>query len=72
METERARAKRTKNLTPFDFLQMYDKDGSGTIEMDEMVEVLETVYVMEGVMSNDNTTMAKNRARAIFGQLGKN
>ena len=48
---------------------MYDKDGSGTIEMGEMIEVLETVYVMEGVMSTDNTAMAKNRAKQIFGEL---
>ena len=49
--------------------QMYDKDGSGTIEMSEMVEVLETVYVMEGVISEDNTSMAKNRAKQIFSEL---
>ena len=49
--------------------QMYDKDGSGTIEMGEMIEVLETVYVMEGVMGTDNTAMAKNRAKQIFGEL---
>ena len=48
---------------------MYDKDGSGTIEMSEMVEVLETVYVMEGVISEDNTSMAKNRAKQIFSEL---
>ena len=48
---------------------MYDKDGSGTIEMGEMVEVLETVYVMEGIMTDDNTAMAKNRAKQIFAEL---
>jgi hypothetical protein len=45
---------------------MYDKDQSGTIEMAEMVEVLETVYVMEGVTSGN---MAKVRAQAIFSEL---
>ena len=48
---------------------MYDKDGSGTIEMSEMVEILETVYIMEGVMSNN---MAKSRAKAIFSELDVN
>ena len=48
---------------------MYDKDGSGTIEMSEMVEILETVYIMEGVMSNN---MAKSRAKQIFSELDVN
>ena len=48
---------------------MYDKDGSGTIEMSEMVEILETVYIMEGVTSNN---MAKTRAKQIFSELDIN
>lgn len=28
---------------------MYDKDGSGTIELREMVEIVSTLYDMEGV-----------------------
>ena len=48
---------------------MYDKDGSGSIEMSEMVEILETVYIMEGVMSNN---MAKQRAKQIFSELDVN
>ena len=46
--------------------QLYDKDRSGTIEMSEMVEVLETVYVMEGVASGN---MARDRAKQIFDEL---
>ena len=45
---------------------MYDKDGSGTVEMSEMIEILETVYVMEGVVT---ANMAKTRAKQIFRQL---
>ena len=48
------------------FFQLYDKDCSGTIEMSEMVEVLETVYVMEGLMSGN---MARDRAKQIFDEL---
>ena len=48
------------------FFQLYDKDRSGTIEMSEMVEVLETVYVMEGLMSGN---MARDRAKQIFDEL---
>jgi len=47
---------------------MYDKDGSGTIELSEMVEVLETVYIMEGVTSGN---MAKIRAKEIFKELDR-
>ena len=28
---------------------MYDKDGSGTIELPEMIEIIGTLYEMEGV-----------------------
>ncbi len=48
---------------------MYDRDGSGTIDMSEMVEVLETVYVMEGVLSGE---LAKQRAKQIFDELDLN
>ncbi len=29
--------------------KMYDKDGSGTIELPEMIEIIGTLYEMEGV-----------------------
>ena len=43
--------------------RLYDKDRRGTIEMSKMVEVLETVYVMEGSMSGN---MARDKAKQIF------
>ena len=46
--------------------RLYDKDRRGTIEMSKMVEVLETVYVMEGLMSGN---MARERAKQIFDEL---
>ena len=49
---------------------MYDKDGSGTIELSEMVEILETVYILEGVTSDNN--MARLRAKQIFAELDIN
>ena len=43
--------------------RLYDKDRRGTIEMSKMVEVLETVYIMEGSMSGN---MARDKAKQIF------
>ena len=54
-------------IVQFDFLQLYDKDNSGTIEMSEMVEILHTIYVMEGMSAAMD--MAKNHARQIFTDL---
>ena len=53
-------------INVFYFYQMYDKDNSGTVEMSEMIEILETVYVMEGVMT---ANMAQTRAKQIFREL---
>ena len=46
--------------------RLYDKDRRGTIEMSKMVEVLETVYIMEGSMSGN---MARDKAKQIFYKL---
>lgn len=48
--------------------KMYDKDGSGTIELKEMVEIIGTLYEMEGV----NADTAGERANKIFSQLDVN
>ena len=44
---------------------MYDKDGNGTIDLPEMIEIIGTLYDMEGVSKNT----AADRARKIFGEL---
>ena len=62
--------------------KMYDKDGSGSIELKEMVEIVSTLYDMEGVggvrthtrgltASNADILQVKasERARAIFSDL---
>jgi guanylate cyclase activator 1 len=46
--------------------RLYDKDRRGTIEMSKMVEVLETVYVMEGLTSGNK---ARVKAKQIFFEL---
>ena len=37
---------------PCFYLQMYDKDDSGTIELSEMTDIIGTLYDMEGVTSS--------------------
>ena len=48
--------------------QMYDKDGSGSITIGEMIQVFATLYENEGV---DNK-LAVARAEQIFCSLDKN
>ena len=61
--------------------KMYDKDASGSIELREMVEIVSTLYDMEGVggvgmrlwpvvlMCDILQIKAPERARAIFSDL---
>ena len=67
---------------------MYDKDGSGTIELPEMIEIIGTLYEMEGVSRVKKSTFfvalnffltgfftkdsAAERARKIFSELDIN
>jgi len=45
--------------------KMYDKDGSGSIELPEMIEIIGTLYEMEGVPKD----AAADRAGKIFREL---
>jgi Ca2+-binding EF-hand superfamily protein len=38
---------------------MYDKDCSGTIELSEMTEVIQTLYAMEGSNTPDEEGMSR-------------
>jgi len=51
--------------------KMYDKDGSGTIELTEMVEVIGTLYDMEGVTTSGGEGN-EQRATRIFAELDIN
>jgi len=48
--------------------KMYDKDGSGSIELPEMIEIIGTLYEMEGVPKDS----AGERANKIFRELDIN
>jgi len=48
--------------------KMYDKDGSGSIELPEMIEIIGTLYEMEGVPKD----AAGDRANKIFRELDSN
>ena len=39
---------------------MYDKDGSGSIELPEMIEIIGTLYEMEGVPKVSNCMSSRN------------
>lgn len=63
----------TASGTPIEKLRwafkMYDKDASGTIELSEMIEVIGTLYGMEGVEASEAST---ERAKRIFSELDIN
>lgn len=47
---------------------MYDKDGSGTIELNEMVEVMTAIQCFDGRCKDAATA----RGKRIFGELDVN
>ena len=53
--------------------RMYDVDGSGVIEPDEMVKVVEAIYCMWGDDATEPTTISpKDRAMKIFRRMDAN
>jgi hypothetical protein len=47
---------------------MYDKDCSGTIELSEMTEVIQTLYAMEGSSKPDDEGMTR-AARLVINDV---
>ena len=48
--------------------KMYDEDGSGTIDKEEMVDIVTNLYAVQGVAKE----MAVERADSVFGKLDVN
>lgn len=48
--------------------KMYDKDGNGSVDLEEMIEIIGTLYDMEGAKKEH----AEARAKKIFGELDVN
>ena len=48
---------------------MYDKDGSGTIEIEEMIDVMGAIQCFDGARGKE---AAANRGKRIFGELDIN
>ena len=51
---------------------MYDKDGSGSIELPEMIEIIGTLYEMEGVPKVSNCMSPKNFILVFLFREGRN
>ena len=51
---------------------LYDINQNGTIELGEMVKILEDVYEVMGVGTTRPTDSAEARAKMIFGHIDKN
>ena len=52
---------------------MYDVDGNGTIDQDEMIKIVEAIYFMhsgnESSSKPDMDILAENVAKEIFSQI---
>ena len=64
---------RYTNHTNFFFLsRMYDVDGNGVIDQDEMTKIVQAIYDMLGAGATKPTDSAEERAKNIFSRMDEN
>ena len=56
---------REKILTTYNF-RMYDVDGNGVIDLEEMTKIVQAIYDMLGAGAVKPTDTAEERAKNIF------
>ena len=60
-------------LIVFLFLfRMYDVDGNGVIDQDEMTKIVQAIYDMLGAGATKPTDSAEDRAKNIFSRMDEN
>ena len=56
----------------FFFCRMYDVDGNGVIDQDEMTKIVQAIYDMLGAGATKPTDSAEERAKNIFSRMDEN
>ncbi len=54
------------------FCRMYDVDGNGVIDQDEMTKIVQAIYDMLGAGATKPTDSAEERAKNIFSRMDEN
>ena len=52
--------------------RMYDVDGNGVIDQDEMTKIVQAIYDMLGAGATKPTDSAEERAKNIFSRMDEN
>ena len=55
-----------ENKKSFQFSRMYDVDGNGVIDLEEMTKIVQAIYDMLGAGAVKPTDTAEERAKNIF------
>ena len=55
----------------FLFFRMYDVDGNGVIDQDEMTKIVQAIYDMLGAGATKPTDSAEDRAKNIFRYINR-
>ena len=56
----------------FHNFRMYDVDGNGVIDQDEMTKIVQAIYDMLGAGATKPTDSAEERAKNIFSRMDEN